>query len=216
MESLKVASHQDPPMSKRDSPGLFTTRKSKTKVLWPFMEDWFSRGNLKKRHIPASVFFSLFFSKSKQNGKLRQILDQSQFNTDVVMPSIVMETLNEIQKFVNQVMWATSFDVTDAYLTVPIHESCQKYFCVLLVGKVYMISRLPLGLTMVPWVFLQIMRPIKVCIRLRGVQVNSFLDDFLILAITSAMCTIHTALTEKLLICLGFEINYQKPSLILY
>ena len=79
-----------------------------------------------------------------------------------------------------------------------------------------MISRLPLGLTMVPRVFLQIMRPIKVCICLREVQVNSFLDDFLILAITSAMCTIHTALTEKLLICLGFEINYQKPSLILY
>ena len=160
------------------------------------MEDWFSWGNLTKRHIPASVFCSLFFSKSKQNGKLRQILDQYQFNTDVVIPSIVMETLNEVLKFVNQVMWATSLDVTDAYLTVPIHESCQKYFCVFLVGKVYMISRLPLGLTMVPWVFLQIMRPMKGCIRLRGVQVNSSLDDFLILAITTAMCTIHTDLTE--------------------
>ena len=104
MESLKVAFHQDPPMLKGDNSALFATRKSKTKVLWPLMEDWLSRGNLTKRHIPASVFFSLLFYMSKQNVKLRPILDQTQFNTDVVMPPIVMETLNEILKFVNQVM----------------------------------------------------------------------------------------------------------------
>merc|ERR1711874_376417 len=102
----------------------------------------------------------------------------------------------------------------DAYLSVPIHPDFQKYFCFLMDGEIFMFLRLPFGLTTAPWAFTRVMRPIKVCLRLRGVFVTSYLDDFLVLAVTRALCALHSAWTEKLLIWLGFDINYPKSSLV--
>ena len=103
-------------------------------------------------------------------------------------------------------------DVTDAFLSVAINLEFQKYFCFMMNGVVYMFLRIPFGLTTAPWVFSRIMRPIKNCLRLKGVIVNSFIDDFIIMAITSALTALHTRWTENLLVYLGFQINQEKSS----
>ena len=205
----------EPPLqSRHNPPAIFATSRSKIPVLRPFVENWLKRDILTQALVPPRVFLSRLFTVKKKNGKKRPVLDLSVLNTYIVTPSFRMETLDKVLRLISQVMWATSLDITDAYLSIPIDRSFQKFFCFLLDGVVYMFLRLPFGLTTAPWAFSRVMRPIKICLRLRGVQVTSFLDDFFIVAITKALCSLHTAWTEKLLIWLGFDVNYEKSSLI--
>jgi len=204
-----------PPLSDSRFPMTqFVTSDAKIPILRPFVEDWLGRNILTKSRLPPRLFLSRLFYVKKKNGKFRPILDLSRLNIFVQTPSFAMETLDRILKFVTRVMWAASLDVTDAFLSVPIHPDFQKYFCFLMDGEIFMFLRLPFGLTTAPWAFTRVMRPIKGCLRLRGVFVTSYLDDFLVLAVTRALCALHSAWTEKLLIWLGFDINYPKSSLV--
>ena len=163
----------DPPLSDSRFPMTqFVTSEAKIPILKPFVEDWLGRNILTKSRLPPYLFLSRLFYVKKKNGKFRPILDLSRLNTFVQTPSFAMETLDRILKFVNQVMWAASLDVTDAYLSVPIHPDFQKYFCFLLDGVIFMFRRLPFGLTTAPWAFSRVMRPFKPCLRLRGVFCN--------------------------------------------
>ena len=203
-----------PPLSQSVRPPRhLITHSSKFPVLKPLVKDWVKRGILTKTQIPAYVYFSRMFYVGKKNGKFRPILDLSVLNTFIQTPTFQMETLDWILRFVTKIMWATSIDVTDAYLTIPISILFQHYFCFELDGIVYMFLKLPFGLTTAPWAFSRVMRPIKSCLRLRGVQVSSFIDDFLILAVTSAQSLLHTKWTQNLLQWLGFQINFEKSSL---
>ena len=202
-----------PPLSPRDQcPQSVITSKAKLPVLLPLVQNWMDRGILTTTQIPAFVYFSRLFYVDKKNGNKRPVLDLSRLNLFILTPSFVMETLEKVLEGVVQSMWATSLDVTDAFLSVAINLEFQKYFCFMMNGVVYMFLRMPFGLTTAPWVFSRIMRPIKNCLRLKGVIVNSFIDDFIIMAITSALTALHTRWTENLLVYLGFQINQEKSS----
>ena len=70
------------------------------------------------------------------------------------------------------------------------------------------------GLTTAPWVFSRVMHPVKICLRMKGVSISSFIDDFFILAVTQELCSIHASWTEQILQWLGFHTNYPKSSLV--
>ena len=212
-EGLKLDFLSDPPLSPRNNPPReYVTSDNQIEPLTPFVQAWLKRGILRTTQIPPYVFFSRMFHVKKKNGKLRPVLDLSVLNLRIRTPTFHMETLDKVVVMITQIMWATSLDVTDAYLSVPIHLWYQKYFCFILNGVVYMFVRMPFGLTTAPWAFSRIMRPIKYHLRLRGVTVSSFIDDFLILAVTSAQAACYTTWTSRLLVWLGFEINTDKSS----
>ena len=214
-EGLWLDLLQEPPMVSRFSPPMsVVTHPDKFPVLKPVVRDWEQRGILTRERIPANVFFSRLFYVSKKGGKFRPILDLSILNTYVRTPSFVMEDLDFVLQHITQVMWASTLDVTDAYLTTPIHPRYQALFCFVLDGVVYMFLRMPFGLTTAPWAFSRIMHPVKICLRMKGVSISSFIDDFFILAITQELCSIHAGWAEQILIWLGFQINYAKSSLV--
>ena len=160
--------------------------------------------------IPATVHFSLLFPVDKKDGAFRPILDLSFLNTFILTPGLRMETVSHIVACIHEQRWATSLDITDAFLSVWMHPIFQRYLCFVLGGTVYMFRRLPFGLTTAPWAFSRLMRPIKHCLRGRRVHVNSFIDDFIILALSKAQGSLHTLWTENLLRWLGFNINESK------
>ena len=213
IEGLKLKFHTQPPLCHRDHPPLSAyTSDNQIIPLAPFVEDWLKRGILTKSGIPADVFFSRMFHVPKKPDKIRPIIDLSRLNTFIATPSLKMEHLGKILPLISQMMWGTSLDITDAFLSVLINVDFQKYFCFILDGTVYMFLRMPFGLTTAPWAFSRLMRPIKVFLRLKGVTLSSFLDDFLILAITKSQAVLHTSWTKRVLIWLGFEINLEKSS----
>ena len=211
---LELEFLSEPPKSPwHDPPKGSITDANQIPVLSPIVKNWEERGILTRSHIPPVVFFSRMFHVKKKNGKFRPILDLSALNRYIATPSFKMETLVKILGTISQVMWATSLDVTDAFLSIPIHSSFQMYFCFILDGVVYMFLRMPFGLTTAPWAFSRAMRPIKVFLREREVSISSFLDDFFVLAVTSAQAALHTTWTIKLMQWLGLKINFEKSQL---
>lgn len=213
IEGLKLKFHTAPPLCPRDfpPPSAFTS-DNQIVPLTPFVEDWLKRGILTKTGIPQAVFFSRMFHVPKKPDKIRPIIDLSRLNTFIATPSLKMEHLGKILPLISQQMWGTSLDITDAFLSVLINVEFQKYFCFILNGTIYMFLKMPFGLTTAPWAFSRLMRPIKVFLRLKGVTVTSFIDDFSILAITKALAALHTSWTKRVLIWLGFKINLEKSS----
>ena len=200
-------------MSSRDNPpAAVVTSLSKSKTLLPLVDDWVKRGivtgNLSV--IPETVHFSRLFSVTKKNGGLRPILDLSYLNTFISTPALKMEGISSVLPHLLPGMWASSLDVTDAFLSVKLSQPIQRFFCFVLNGKVFMFLRLPFGLTSAPWAFLRLMRPIKKFLRYHKVRVSSFLDDFLIAALRRSLCSLHTKWTADLLEWLGFSINEKK------
>ena len=135
-------------MSRKDSPPSFAiTSSTKNVVLVPLVQQWVQREivTADPSRIPAKVHFSRLFYVDKKDGKHRPILDLSFLNSFIVTPSLRMETLDIVLGFVSQMMWASSLDVTDAFLSVKLHPLFQRYFCFILDGIVYMFLRLSQG-----------------------------------------------------------------------
>ena len=111
-------------MSWKNAPPLSViTSPSKNVVLVPLVQQWVQRGVVTSDplQIPVKVHFSRLFFVDKKDGTHRPILDLSFLNTFIFTPSLKMETLDKILSFVFQMMWATSLDVTDAFLSVKLH-----------------------------------------------------------------------------------------------
>ena len=213
INGLKIRWLSAPPMSSRDNPpASVLTSLPKSLTLLPLVEQWVQRGIVTGdlSVIPETVHFSRLFSVTKKNGGLRPILDLSFLNTFILTPQLKMEAISSIIPHLSRGMWASSLDVTDAFLSVKLSLPIQRYFCFVLNGTVYMFLRLPFGLTTAPWAFSRLMRPIKKFLRLHKLQVSSFLDDFLIAAHQSHLCSLHTTWTADLLEWLGFMINEEK------
>ena len=76
--------------------------------------------------------------------------------------------------------------------------------------NIHVFLRMPFGLTIAPWAFSRLMRPVKSFLRQWGVVISSFIDDFLNLAITKDQAAQHNFWTRSVLTWLGFRINEKK------
>ena len=70
--------------------------------------------------IPKIVHFSRLFYVTKKGGGIRPILDLSFLNSFIKTPCLKMEAISSILPHLLQGMWATSLDVTDAFLSVSV------------------------------------------------------------------------------------------------
>ena len=179
-------------------------------ILNPFILDWLERDIITTQNIPTRVFWSRLFHVPKADGRKRPVLDLSALNLYIKTPGLKMEHLGKILPNVWQSMWATTLDIVDAFLAVLIAKIFRKYFCFYFNGQTYMFLRMPFGLTIAPWAFSRLMRPVKSFLRQWGVVISSFIDDFLNLAITKDLAAQHNFWTKSVLTWLGFRINEKK------
>lgn len=107
----------------------------------------------------------------------------------------------------------TCIDLKDAYLSVHVHKSSQRYLCFQWRNKTFAFQGLPFGLNTAPRVFTKLIKPIGAYIRKRGVRIIVYLDDFLILGCSLEESTANTWQTLTLLQQLGFTINWEKSIL---
>lgn len=108
----------------------------------------------------------------------------------------------------------TCIDLKDAYLSVHVHKSSQKYLCFQWRNKCFAFQGLPFGLNTAPRVFTKLIKPIAAYLRKRGIRIIVYLDDFLILGSSIEESKANTQLTLDLLQWLGFTINWEKSILV--
>ena len=103
-----------------------------------------------------------------------------------------------------------TLDLQDAYFMVPIAAEDRIFLRFSFESNLYEFNCLPFGLSIAPWIFTKIMRPVLSCLRERNFLSVAYLDDFLLLGNTFSSCLHNVKETSRLLTKLGFIINEQK------
>ena len=160
------------------------------------------------------AYYSLLFLVPKATGGFRPVLDISRLNKYVDCPHFLMETVRSVRSQVRQGDWACSIDLTDAYLHVPLHRSSRKFLRIALSSStVYCFTVLPFGLNTAPLVFTRIATAVASFLRLKGIRVHIYLDDWLLLAQDRSVLRGQILVTLRFLETLGFLVNEGKSRL---
>ena len=161
------------------------------------------------------LFRSSIFLTAKKDGSWRPILNLKPLNKAFVRPKTFrMETLQDITPHLHQGMWASSIDLKDAYLHIPIHQLDRRFLAFNYRDTDYQFRVLPFGLSTAPRVFTRVTRAILNHLRRAGITLFAYLDDWLVIADSLDLATRYTATTTTLLRDLGWVINLDKSQLL--
>ena len=187
----------------------------KQNALWTSIQDLLQKGAVEVVHTPDSLgFYSRLFLVPKPGNCWRPVIDLSALNKFLAIPKFKMETPESIRASLRKGKWATSIDLTDAYLHVPIHSQSQKYLGFHFQGITYQFTSLPFGLATAPLIFTSIVKEVKLIALQSGIRLHQYLDDWLIRAPSKLECTEQTQKLLKLVKDLGFIVNLKKSELV--
>ena len=122
-------------------------------------------------------FISPIFCVPKKDGKIRLILNLKQLNSFVAYHHFKMETIQSILAMITPNCWMASIDLKDAYYSVRIHPSCQRYLKFCYEGSVYAYTAYPNGLASCPRQFTKLLKPPVAELRSQGHIIASYIDD---------------------------------------
>ena len=109
--------------------------------------------------------------------------------------------------------YGASIDLKDAYWHIPIHPHFSKFLGFMIGGKKYKFRALPFGLNIAPRIFNKICRPILRELRMKGIAVLVYIDDWLIWAKPYEECLKAVKIVIHTLEKRGFMINFTKSHL---
>ena len=104
-------------------------------------------------------------------------------------------------------------DLQDAYFHVSIHLSHSKYLRFQFNKTIYQFCSLPFGLSTAPRTFTKCMAPVAAHPQLQGINIYSYIDDWLIVATSYHNAVRATNITLNALQRLGLKVNYTKSHL---
>ena len=183
-----------------------------TPLLENFIQDLKTAGAIEET---KSLLFQgpLFTVPKKGTTKRRVILDLSALNKSILCPSFKMTTIRDVMRALPRGAFATSIDLKDAYWHIPIKPYYRK-FLGFRIGEVkYQFRAMPFGLNIAPRVFTKLCRTILKQLRLQGIQVLVYLDDWLIWANSVEQCRLATQKVIQVLTKRGFLVNMEKSRL---
>jgi hypothetical protein len=139
---------------------------------------------LEKRAIEETQeigFISSIFTIPKKSGGFRPVINLKVLNNFIVYNHFKMEGLLTVKSIIQAKDWLAKIDLTDAYLTVPMHQSHHRFLQFTWKGKIYQFTCLPFGLSSAPRIFTKLLKPVLAFLRKKGIRLVIFLDDILIM-----------------------------------
>ncbi|KAF7245065.1 Unconventional myosin-Ib [Varanus komodoensis] len=142
------------------------------------------------RHLSLSEefhgFYSRYFTVPKRDGGLRPILDLRALNRFITPKKFRMTTLQSILPLLGRGDWFASLDLKDAYFHISTHPSYRRFLRFAVDSEIYEFNVLPFGLATAPRVFTKCMAPVCAHLRLHGIRIYPYLDDWLLVSNTEA------------------------------
>ena len=166
------------------------------------------------RDFASPSFYNLLFLVPKRDGGWRPVIDLSQLNRYLVVPSFKMETPASVSGALEQGEWTTSLDLKDAFFHVPIAQTSRKFLRFAFSNQVYQFKALPFGLATAPLVFTRVAQALSAYCHRRAIRIHVYLDDWLLRAHCRRELIRHTQFVLDLCYRLGLIVNLPKSSLL--
>ena len=167
----------------------------------------------KSEHEDAEVVSNIFLRKKKDGKKYRMILNLKPLNTSIEYVHFKMDNLETAKCLVRENCYLASIDLSDAYFTVPLHESCRKFVKFEFENESYEFLAMPQGLACAPRIFTKLMKPVFAQMREMGHTCMGYIDDSLIIGRSYAECENSVKVLLEKLQELGFVISWDKSVL---
>ncbi|KZR97418.1 Uncharacterized protein APZ42_007730, partial [Daphnia magna] len=103
-------------------------------------------------------FVCSFFCVPKKTGGFRPIVNLKPVNKFINYEHFKMESLETVRFLVREGDWFIKLDLKDAYLTVPVHVSHQKYLRFAWRGRIYEFCCMAFGLAPAPRIFTKLLK----------------------------------------------------------
>ncbi len=189
---------------------------SKASVLRQELSSLLQKGAIEE--VPQSDvergLFSRYFLIPKRDGGLRPILDLWRFNFSLYKGKFKMLTMKTIMSQVQRGDWFVTIDLKDAYFHIQVVQRHRRFLRFAFGGKAYQYKVLPFGLALAPRTFTKCMDAALAPLRLQGIGVLNYLDDWLILAHSRELVSRHRDIVLGHIHSLGLRMNAKKSVLL--
>ena len=155
-------------------------------------------------------FLSRIFVIPKQPTGSRLILDVSDLNEYLSVPSFTMSNHATLSRCLQAPAWMASLDLKDAYLHVPIRNNLHKFLALSCWGKLFFFKALPFGLAPAPWLFSLLIEKALTALRSEGINILGYIDDLVLWNSDKDELQAHVLRTMTFLRSLGLTINKEK------
>ncbi len=189
---------------------------AKASVLQQELSSLLQKGAIEE--VPQSEvergFFSRYFLVPKRDGGLRPILDLRRLNLSLYKGKFKMLTMRTIMSQVQEGDWFVTIDLKDAYFHIQVVHRHRRFLRFAFGGKAYQYKVLPFGLALAPRTFTKCMDAALAPLRLQGIRVLNYLDDWLILAHSRELVSRHRDIVLGHIHSLGLRMNAKKSVLL--
>ncbi len=189
---------------------------SKASVLQQKLSSLLQKGAIEE--VPQSDveqgFFSRYFLIPKRDGGLRPILDLGRLNFSLYKGKFKMLTMKTIMSQVQGGDCFVTIDLKDAYFHIQVVQRHRRFLRFAFGGKAYQYKVLPFGLALASRTFTKCMDAALAPLRLQGIHVLNYLDDWLILAHSRELVNHHRDIVLGHIHSLGLRMNAKKSVLL--
>ncbi len=156
-------------------------------------------------------FYSWYFIVSKKDGGLRPILDLRVLNDSVMQLKFKMVTLRQIVSQIRRLVCHDRSQGSILFMSIlPCHR---KFLRFTFGGKAYQYRVLPFGVALSPRTFTKSVNAALVLLRLQGIRIMNYIDDWLILAQSHQLAVRHQDVVLAHMKKLGLQLNAKKSVL---
>jgi hypothetical protein len=106
--------------------------------------------------------------------------------------------------------WYGKLDLSNCFLSFPLHPSVRKYFCFRFEGELYQFTHMPFGLSTAPRVCTQLLSVIQFALAEKGITDIRYLDDFFLIAKTKEGMARDLPLAQSVIRQFGLVVNQDK------
>ena len=125
-----------------------------------------------------------------------------------------MEGLENLRYSLNPGDYFVKIDLSDAYLSIPVHEDSQQYLALIFDQVTYAFKMMPFGLNVAPAWFTKVFKPVLADLRAQSIRALIWIDDILVISSSYLSCIRDRDIVMDLLVNLGFRLNMEKSVLI--
>ena len=147
----------------------------------------------------------------KPGKKPRLVIDLSRnLNTHIDAPAFRMETVSVAVQRSKPNCWYTKLDLSNCFLSFPLHPSMFRFFTFEFEGVYYCFVRLPFGLNVAPYLCTLLLSVVSFRLTQLGITHTRYLDDWLLIALTHDSCTQAGQTTKQVFALFGLVNNHEK------